>query len=170
MRAAMRGSPCNRDEGLCDSVKEQGIDEACVLKGEGLQRIREGKHHVEIGDVEHFPLPVGQPDGLGCALTLRTVPVSAGVIAALAIPALVTRGRMASQRRGPTQRDGAEHALLRPRGDVPVPRERGCAILPPDLRHFECGARHSRGSSTLTTSGCSRGLGVVCSALLATWR
>ena len=70
---------------------------------------------------------------------------------------------MAAKRRGPAQREGTEHALLRRRGDVAVSRQIGRAILPYDIRHFEGGASHRSVSSTRATSGCSKGLGVACS-------
>jgi len=53
------------------------------------------------------------------------MPVAAGIIATLQVPTVVTRGRMPSQRCGPAQREGAEHTLLRRRGDMPVTRQIG---------------------------------------------
>jgi hypothetical protein len=137
MGPEMLGVLSDREEGLCDRVKEEGVEALWVPQGQGMQRIGEGKHHVEIRDVEHLPLPVCEPGSLGRALTLRTMPVAAGVRATLQLPTVVTRGRMPSQRRGPAEREGAEHTLLRRRGDMPVTRQIGRAILPHDIRHFE---------------------------------
>src|SRR5262249_2555564 len=137
MGPEMPGVLSNRQEGLCDRVKEEGVEALWVPQGQGIQRIGEGKHHVEIGDVEYLPLPVCEPGSLGRALTLRTMPVAAGVIATLQVPTVVTSGCMPSQRRGPAQCEGTEHTLLRRRGDVPVTRQIGRAILPYDICHFE---------------------------------
>ena len=45
----MPGVLRDRQEGLCDRVKEEGVEALWVPQGQGIQRIREGKHHVEIG-------------------------------------------------------------------------------------------------------------------------
>jgi hypothetical protein len=133
MGPEMPGVLRDREEGLCDRVKEEGLEALGVPQGQGIQRIGEGKHYVEIRDVEHLPLPLCEPSRLGRALTLRTVPVTAGIIATLQVPAVVTGGRMPSQRRGPAEREGAEHTLLRRRGDGSVTRQVGCPMLPHDI-------------------------------------
>jgi hypothetical protein len=94
-------------------VKEENIEEPWVLEDEGMERVGEGKHHVERGHIEDLLLPGSQPRRWGRALTLRTVPVAAGVRAARPVSALVTRRRMAAKRGGPAQHEGAEHTLLR---------------------------------------------------------
>jgi hypothetical protein len=49
MSPKMPGVRRDRQEGLCDRVKEEGVEALWVPQGQGIQCIGEGKHHVEIG-------------------------------------------------------------------------------------------------------------------------
>src|SRR5262249_6208322 len=60
VRAEMRRLSGHGQEGFRDGAKEEGVEEPWVLESQCIQRIGEGKHHVEIGHVEHLPLPVRQ--------------------------------------------------------------------------------------------------------------
>ncbi len=72
--------PRDGDEGLGDRLEEEGIEEAGVVEGEAIERVGQGKDHMEVRHREEFALPRSQPGGLGRALTLGTVPIPTGVI------------------------------------------------------------------------------------------
>jgi len=150
--AEMHGIPRNRHEGVGNRLEEERIEGAGVLEGERMQGVGERKDHVEVGHLEELALSGCKPGSLRYPLTRGTVAIPTGVVAALAVAAVVTLGRVTPQRRGPAEGDGPEHALLLGRGPVPVPGERGCAILLDDIGDFEWGASHSKVSSTVVIS------------------
>jgi hypothetical protein len=123
-----------------------------VLEGERMQGVGERKDHVEVGHIEELALSGCKPGSLRHPLTLGAVAIPTGVVAALAVAAVVTLGRVAPQHRGPAKGDGPEHALLLRRDPVPVPSEIGGPILLDDISDFEWGTGHSKVSRMVVIS------------------
>jgi hypothetical protein len=148
----MRGILRNGYEGLGDRLDQEGIEEAGVLEGEPIEHVGQGKDDMEVRHCKEFTLPGRQPSGLCHPLALGTMPIAARVITDLLMPAGIALALMASQGRGAALGEGAEHALLRRRRALPVPREIGCPILLDDVGDFEWGAGHRNVSSTRAMS------------------
>jgi hypothetical protein len=129
----------NGQQGVGHSLEEEGIQRTGVVEGQRMERVGQGKDDREGGHLEELPLSGCEPGSLRHPLTRGTVAIPTRVVAALAVAAVVTLGRVAPQHRGPAQGDGPEHTLLRRRGPVPVSCERGCPILPNDIGDFKGG-------------------------------
>src|SRR5213593_2839536 len=82
----MLGVPGDVLERLGDRAKEQPIEQARVLKCQRPEVMRQGKDHMAVGSLEEFPLPGGEPRGLGRAVTFGTATVAAGVIRLRFVP------------------------------------------------------------------------------------
>jgi hypothetical protein len=153
-------------EGLGHRLKEKGIQHPRVLKREWAEGMREGKHPMDIGDVEQLRVASREPSRLRPAWTLGAMPIATGVIGDLQVATLVTLRRMPPESRSATDRDRPEGAvLLRGQGGA-IACQLGRAILAHHIRHFEGGAGH-RG---LSRGNASSGLGVACRACGVTWR
>jgi len=157
-------------EGLGDRAKEKAVELAGVLQRQGPQGVRQGEDDVRVGRLEHLALAGGEPCGLGRAMAFGTAAVPAGVVRLHFVPTMVALGNMAAQCSGPTQRDGAEGALLRAREDGPIARQKGIAMLTHDIGHFQRRPTHGRVSRLAGKARASRGLSVAWSAGWATWR
>jgi hypothetical protein len=67
---------------LSHCSEEDGVDGRLILERDLGHRRRHGEDDVEIGDRQQLGLPICQPLGAGLPLTLRTVPISAGIVSA----------------------------------------------------------------------------------------
>ena len=74
--------------------------------------MRQRKHHMNVGDVEHLTFPGGEPGGLGGAVALGAVPIATGVIADLFVATLVTLRRVPPKGCSPADRESPEGAVL----------------------------------------------------------
>jgi hypothetical protein len=99
-------------EGLGHRLKEEGIQHPRVLEREWAEEMREGKHHMDVGDVEQLRFAGGEPGGLCPAWTLGAMPMATGVIGDLQMPTLVTLRGVPSEGRGPADRDRPESTVL----------------------------------------------------------
>ena len=61
-------------------AEEQVIQNPGVAQTERVQLMRQGKYDVEVGNFEEFLFTRGEPALARLCLTLRTVPVPAGII------------------------------------------------------------------------------------------
>jgi hypothetical protein len=61
-------------------MEEQVIHDPGVTLAKSIQLMWQGEDHVEVGDREKFFFPCGEPALASLGLTLRAVPVSAGII------------------------------------------------------------------------------------------
>jgi len=112
LRPQMVRIACHGQEGLGHRLKEEGIHPPRVLEREWAQAMWEGKHHMDIGDVEQLRFAGCEPGGLRPAWTLRAMPIATGVIGDLQVPTLVTLRGVPSQGGGPADRDRPEGAVL----------------------------------------------------------
>ena len=110
----MLGIAGNIQEGLGDSAKQQGIEHTGILEDQRTQRLGQGKDRVHIRRVENILLLLGEPGGLGGPMAFGTMPVTARVIAALFVGAMITAGGVPAQGRGTAQENGAQGAVLFP--------------------------------------------------------
>src|SRR5215510_463456 len=170
LRPEMLRIPSDVLERLRHGAKEQAIEGAGVLQRQGTQGVRQGKDHMGVGRLKDLLLPGRQPGGLRGAMTFGAAAVATGVIRVLCVPAVVALRDMAPEGGGPTQRDGAEGPLLHAREDGPIARQKGVAMLPHDIGHFQRRPTHGRVSRLAGKARASRGLSVAWSAGWATWR
>jgi len=69
-----------RSHGLEGALEQDCIDGALVVEGDGRDRRGQREHDVEIGRRRQFGLPIGQPLRPRGPLTLRAMPIAAGVV------------------------------------------------------------------------------------------
>jgi len=156
----------HRQEGLGHGLKEEGIHHPRVLQREWAEGMREGKHPMDVGDVEQLRFAGREPGGLRPAWTLGAMPIATGVLGDLHVPTLLTLRRMPPEGRRATDSNRPEGAVLLGGQSGTIACQIGSAILAHHVRHFEGGAGH-RGSSR---GNASRGLGVAWRAWGVTWR
>jgi hypothetical protein len=65
---------------LRDGLKEDGEHHGFVFENEGIQLMRKGKYHMEVGNGQQFGYSFFQPSLSGYVLTFWTVSVPAGMI------------------------------------------------------------------------------------------
>jgi hypothetical protein len=100
-----------------------------MLQHQGLQSVRQGKDHVDLGRVEDLARPGREPRGVGGAMTLRTAAVAARVVGLDLVATVVTLGDVAAQGSRATQRDSAQGAVWRARQGGAIAVKEGGAIL-----------------------------------------
>src|SRR5262249_7455247 len=120
----------------------------------------QGKDQMGVGRLEYLAFPGGEPRGLGRAVAFGAAAVATGVIRLLCVPAVVALRDMAPEGRGPTQREGAEGPLLHAREDGPIARQKGVAMLPHDIGHFQRRPTPGRVSTLAGKAKASRGVSV----------
>jgi hypothetical protein len=119
----------NRLECLGHGLKEQGVDHARILQGEGTEWGGEGKDDMTVGHIQEFPLTGCEPGRLSAPLTLWAVAIPAGVIADLLVATVITPGFVPAEDRRAALRDGLEHPPLGCRRHRAIAGQVGCLIL-----------------------------------------
>lgn len=123
-----------RQERFRSGTKHKPVDGSSVLKGERSELVRKREDDVEILHVEKLLLSGLKPGGTGGTLTLRAMPVTAGVVQADDVTTLLALTRPASQ-------NGCS-ALNEVRQDTTlllgwaVVLNKGCTVLTNDIGHF----------------------------------
>ena len=166
----MLGITGNRLECLGHSLKQQGVDHARILQGEGTERGGKGKDDMTVGDVQEFPLAGSEPGRLSTPLTLGAVAIPAGVIADLLVATVIAPGFVAAEDRRAALRDGLEHPPLGGRRHRAIAGQVGCPILADHIGDFQQRAGHGWPSWAGGSGKVSRGLGMMDSAWGVTWR
>ena len=69
-----------RGQGFGRRLEQDRVDDCLVLERHGRDRRGQREDDMEIGNGQEFGLAGGQPLGPRCSLTLRAMPVAAGVI------------------------------------------------------------------------------------------
>src|SRR5262249_37473628 len=105
LRPQMVRIACHGQEGLGHRLKEESIQHPRVLEPEWAEGMREGKHHMDVGDVEQLCFASREPGGLCPAWTLGAMPIATGVIGDLHVATLLTLRRMPSEGRSATDRN-----------------------------------------------------------------
>jgi hypothetical protein len=166
VRPEMLGVASDVLERLCHHAKEHAVQHAGIVEAQGAEGVRQCKHHMDVGDVEHLTFPGGEPGGLGGAVARGAVPIATGVRADLFVATLVARRFVAAKSGGAAEGDGAQGAVLLAGQDRAIACQEGGTILVHDGSHFEGRAVHQGCSS----GNVSRGLGVAWRACGVTWR
>ena len=134
-----------RRHGLDRALEQDAIDPGLVLKGDGGDRRRQREHDMEIGDRQQLGLSVRQPLRPRRALTLRAMPIAAGVVGDPRRPTILAGFDMTPERGRPTRRDRAHDAPLGPPHMSGVAAKIGLAMAAQDVRDFY--RRPAEGSS-----------------------
>ena len=100
------------EHGVRAGAEEQVIQNPGVAQTERVQLMRQGEYDVEVGNVEEFFFACGEPALASLRLTLRAVPVPAGVIRDGLMTALGALIDVAAQRRRAAAGDCPQHAQL----------------------------------------------------------
>jgi hypothetical protein len=101
-----------RQKGFRSGPKQQGVNGAAVLECQWSQFVREGENDVEVLDVEKLLLTGLKPRGTGRALTLRTMPVTAGVVDTDDVSTLVALFRVTTEDGRPALHEVRQNATL----------------------------------------------------------
>ena len=153
-------------ERLCHGPKEHAVEDAGILEAQGTEGVWQREHHMDIGDIEHFAFPRGEPGHLSGSVTRGAVAVATGIITDLLVATVVTRGFVAPQGGGTADGDGAQGPTLICREGSARACQEEVAILLDHIRHFEAWAGHT----SVSSGNASSGLGVACRACGVTWR
>src|SRR5262245_54068777 len=109
----MLGITSDRLKRLGDRLKQQGIYRTRILQGERAELCRQGKNHMTVGNGQQLLLAGGQPRDLRTPLALRTVTITARIIADLLVVTAITLGFVTTEDRRAALRDGLEYPPLR---------------------------------------------------------
>jgi len=153
-------------ERLCHGPKEHAVEDAGILEAQGTEGVWQREHHMDIGDIEHFAFPRGEPGHLSGSVTLGAVAVATGIITDLLVATVVTLGFVAPQGGGTADGDGAQGPTLICREGSARACQEEVAILLDHIRHFEAWGGHT----SVSSGNASSGLGVACRACGVTWR
>jgi hypothetical protein len=132
----------DRAEGLGRRAKEDAGDRRFVRRGDGRDLVGHGEDDGELLAVEDLGPPALDPCGARQRLTLRAVPVCAGVIRDALVATGVARLDMAAARSGAARLDRGHDARLRARRRHAGVSSIGVARAAEDVRHFERRAIH----------------------------
>jgi hypothetical protein len=166
VRPKMLRVPGDVLERLCHGTKEHAVEDAGILEAQGTEGVWQRKPHMDIGDIEHFTFPRGEPGHLSGSVTLGAVAVSTGIITDLLVATVVTLGFVAPQGGGAADGDGAQGPTLLCRESSAIACQEEVAILLGPIRHFEAWAGHT----SVSSGNASRGLGGAWRACGVTWR
>ena len=128
-----------RDLEQCGStgLKEQRKQLSLVLPHQRHQLMWDAEDEMIVADRQQFLPPLPQPLVARSGLTLRAVPVAAGVIRDGLVPAVCARVAMTAEGGGAATRDGIEHLVLRPGQGCAVPLSKAVACSTNDVGHLE---------------------------------
>src|SRR6516165_810960 len=101
-------------------AKQEVVDLALVLQGQGRQRMRQGEDHVDVAGGEQVAAARRKPAVARVGLALRAVPVAAGVERDGAMTAARTFIDVSAERRRPAGLDGTEDFQMPPGEPLPV--------------------------------------------------
>ena len=122
--------------------EQQIVEQARVLQCQHVEFVRHGEDHVKVTGGQQLLFPCGEPALAGLGLTLRAMPITAGVIGdgrwtiASFLAALGTRIEMASQLRCTAVADGTEcfQLLIAETGSIAA--QKTIALLVEDIGHL----------------------------------
>ncbi len=137
--ADVMGIPGQLLQGGRRTVEQQTVEGLLLAVAQGTQSCgqREGQQIIGAGQ-ESSPLLLQPTVGLFC-VTLRTMPVAAGMIAVMLLPTVIPPIELAATGRGATAHQVHEHLLLT--GQKPVGLPIGRAVEAEDVCHLD----HERG-------------------------
>ena len=104
-RAEMPRVGGDADERLGGGPEQEVVDGDLVVERDGADRRGQGEEDMIIGDRQELGLALGEPLPRGCALTLRAMPVAAGVMGDAFVRAVLATLDVSAERRGPATLD-----------------------------------------------------------------
>ncbi len=125
------------------SLEQDVVDHPLVLEGDRRDLFGDGEDNVEVRHGQQVGLAVAEPLRAGERLTLRTVPVTAGVIGDALMTAGVALFDVATQHCGTTLLDRTHDATLRAAERVGMHVPIGWAVATQNVRQFQRGT-HDR--------------------------
>ncbi len=125
---------------------------------------------MDVGRVEHLPLPGGEPRGLGGTMAFGAAAVPARVVRLDLVSTVVALRDMAPEGGSPAQRDGPQGPVLLAREGRPIAGQKRGAMLAHHISHFQRRPTHGSFSRSAGNARASKGLSVAWSAGWATWR
>ena len=120
-------------------LEQDRVDRRLVLEGDGGYRRRYGEYDMEVGHRKQVSLPGLQPIRTGLPLTLRTMPIAAGIVGTPNLPAGGARFDVSAERRRPAQFDGAHDATLDAAEVTRMRMAIGIAMTAENVRHLQAG-------------------------------
>ncbi len=112
LRAQPFGVGRNLEHGISAGAEKQVIQNPGVTLTQRVQLVWQSEYDVEVWNFEEFLLSRGEPALASLCLTLRTVPVSAGIIRDGLMTALGALIDVTAKRRRAAASDCPEHAQL----------------------------------------------------------
>ena len=89
-------------QGVGRTAKQQVVSFHLVLQDERLQLRGQGEDHMEVRDLQQIRFLLGEPCFPCLDLTVRAMPITAGVVARLFVTAIGTTIQVSTQRGSPT--------------------------------------------------------------------
>ena len=142
-RAEMLGIGGDRGQRFGRSLEQEVVDGGLVVERDRAERRRQGEHHVIVGNRQQVGLAVFEPLSRRGGLTLRAMPVAAGVVGDPFVRAVLAALDVSAERRGPAGLDRRHHLQL---GEAHVT---GVGLAPrrpmsaKDVGDLEGGPRHA---------------------------
>src|SRR5271167_4168389 len=118
-------------------LEQDGIDHLLVLERDLRRQRRQGEHDMEVRYRQEFARACGKPLFPCRTLTLRAMPVAAGVVSDADGAAILALLGMPAERRGPAELDRAHHPTLDPAKVTGVSQAIGLAVAAEDIRHLQ---------------------------------
>ena len=134
-RAQTFGIGRNAEQRFRYRAEQNAVDLARILQCQATDLLWQRKYNVEILDRQQLLLAAGEPAGTLGVLTLRAMPVAAGVVADAEMRALAALLDMAAEGGGAADLDGAHDAQLLTR--QPMRGAIGGAVLSKNVSQFE---------------------------------
>ena len=100
------------EQGFGGGAEEQVVDDFLVVEGDGGDRLRERKDHVEVLGGQQLSLTLLEPFFTSQALTLGTMAVAAGAVDGMRVLAVVAPFERTAQHLRAASLDGLHQAML----------------------------------------------------------
>ena len=137
LRAEMFGIAGDFQKGFRTGAKQEIVDGLLVLQSQWRQLTREREDHMDVARREKFSSACCDPPFPGRRLTLRAVPVAAGVVRDGAMPAAGALVEMTAQCGGTTARNGPQHFDVLPAEPVPISFQESSSRGADEIGHLQ---------------------------------
>ncbi len=111
-RARMFGVGGDGGQGLRGGLEQNAIDHRFVLIGGLGEACRQGEDHMEVGHPQQIAVTLFQPSPRGATLTLRAMPIAAGITSAALFGAVGASFSMAARLGRAASFDGTHDAQM----------------------------------------------------------
>jgi len=142
--AQMPGIGSNQAQGVGGRLEQQPIDELLAVKGDLTKPGRQGEDQMKIGHRQQLGLALDQPLDGRCPLTLRAVPVAAGIVSDADLAAALTLLDVAAQSGGAAGFDGGHDAPLVAAEVIGMGVAVSSTVAAEDVRHLKGRAHAGR--------------------------